>query len=221
MRSYACKMVCAAGTGLALLLTGAAGAGPKEDELVQHIIDGDVPAVKALLRAHVDVNARDEVKGAPVLERAISDLDWKRRFGFYPEADLQLLQTQQIEALKLLIGAGADLEERDNDKATALVFAAGEGGNDSQSPGQIAAVKLLLERGARVDAANFAGDTALHEAARRGYLESIRLLLAHGADRSLKDGHGETAQDLVKPGPDHLPMSDARRREVVELLRAK
>jgi hypothetical protein len=209
------------GIALALLLTGAARAGPKEDELVQHIVDGEVPAVKALLLRHVNVNARDEVTGAPVLERAIAGLDWKRGFGFYPEADLKILQAQQIEALKLLIGAGADLEERDNDKATALVFAAGEGGNDSQSPEQIAPVKLLLERGARVDAADVDGDTALHRAARRGYLESIRLLLAHGADRSLKDGHGETAEDLVKPGPDHLPMSEARRRQVIELLRGK
>jgi hypothetical protein len=221
MKSPSGALPCAVGTALALLLTGAARAGPNDDALVQDIVDGDVPAVKALLRGPANVNARDEVKGAPVLERAIAGLDWKRRFGFYPEADLQVLEGRQTEALKLLIGAGADLEERDNDKATALVFAAGEGGNDSQSPEQIGAVKLLLEHGAHVDAANLVGDTALHQAARRGYLESIRLLLAHGANRTLRNAHGETALDLAKPGPDHPPMSEARRREVIALLSGK
>jgi hypothetical protein len=221
MRSYPWTVICAAGTALGLLVAATAQAGRNEDKLVQQIVDGHVPAVKALLRGHVNVNARDEVQGASVLERAISDLDWKRRFGFYPEADLQVLQADQIEALKLLIGAGADIEARDNNKATALIFAAGRGGNDSQSPEQIAAVNLLLERGARIDAADAAGETALDEAARRGYLESIRLLLEHGANRSLKNKYGETAEDLAKPGPDHPAISDARRQEVTELLRSK
>ena len=57
--------------------------------------------------------------------------------------------------------------------------------------GHIAAVRLMLERGADVNARERA--TALHEAALRGDRDLVEMLLDHGADPSVHDAyHGAT-----------------------------
>jgi len=47
-------------------------------------------------------------------------------------------------------------------------------------------VKLLLEKGAKVDERDSDGTTALWEASDDGYLEIVRLLLKYGADVDIK-----------------------------------
>lgn len=55
-------------------------------------------------------------------------------------------------------------------------------------------LRLMLEHGAKPDAINFWGSTALHQAARRdNRLSMIELLLDHGGDPALPDRHGESA----------------------------
>ncbi|KAL6754083.1 ankyrin repeat-containing domain protein [Haematococcus lacustris] len=55
-------------------------------------------------------------------------------------------------------------------------------------------VRLLLNRGALVDARTHAGQaTALHRAAAQGHVPVLQLLLAAGADARLQDSDGETA----------------------------
>jgi hypothetical protein len=61
--------------------------------------------------------------------------------------------------------------------------------------GDIFQLRMLIESGVRVDAANYDGRTALHLAAGRGNVEMVELLLSHGADSSLKDRHGRDALD--------------------------
>lgn len=63
----------------------------------------------------------------------------------------------------------------------------------AQSP---ATTRLLLDHGASVQAvAHTLKQQPLHRAAMRGDVESIGLLLDHGADREAVDGSGETALD--------------------------
>lgn len=54
-------------------------------------------------------------------------------------------------------------------------------------------MRLLLDRGARVDPRNGAAQTPLMLAAAQGHLDCARALLDAGADRSLADSRGETA----------------------------
>src|SRR5207249_4107292 len=63
-------------------------------------------------------------------------------------------------------------------------------------------VELLIARGTPVDGRGSpAAHTPLHEAAFNGDLPLVGLLLASGADRSLRTGEGETALDIaVKQG---------------------
>jgi ankyrin repeat protein len=103
-----------------------------------------------------------------------------------------------------LLELGADPRSAEDDGFTALHGAAWFY--------NYAVCELLLEHGAPVNAINEKGRTALHELARSKYFDSAFLdsdraanivraadvLLAHGADRRIKDKEGRTAFDLFK-----------------------
>ncbi|PYR35871.1 MAG: hypothetical protein DMF90_12140 [Acidobacteria bacterium] len=74
--------------------------------------------------------------------------------------------------LQLLLESGADINASNNNGSTALMWAAGDP----------AKVRLLLDRGAAVDAKTKDGTTAILAAAQRGSAESMRLILARGAN---------------------------------------
>ena len=57
--------------------------------------------------------------------------------------------------------------------------------------------RLLLEKGAAVNAQSEKGFTALMKACWTGHLEAARLLLEQGADRTLKANSGHTAMTLA------------------------
>jgi ankyrin repeat protein len=68
-----------------------------------------------------------------------------------------------------------NVDERDEDGATALDWAA--------SNGNVEAIKALLELGADKDAKTANGATALHLAADHGHVEAIKVLAELGADK--------------------------------------
>jgi ankyrin repeat protein len=59
-------------------------------------------------------------------------------------------------------------------------------------------VELLLERGATVNARTSTDKrTPLHWTAQEGHLETLRLLIKHGADATAQDIHGLAATDVA------------------------
>ena len=91
--------------------------------------------------------------------------------------------TGSLEAMKLLLAAGADANASDNFGVTPLMFAA----RDS------AKVHLLLDAGAHANEKSRQGQTALLIAASTaGSLETVRLLIAKGADPKVIGNGGRT-----------------------------
>lgn len=110
------------------------------------------------------------------------------------------------QIIRLLLEAGADPKIPTADLTTPLMAAAGLGHGTYQpgqrrgtrSPSAEAAVKLLIEAGADVNAVNEGSFTALHGAAFRGLNEVIQLLVDHGANINAQDFQGRTAYRIAE-----------------------
>ena len=80
---------------------------------------------------------------------------------------------------------------------------------DAVHRGDKKAVERLLEAGAKINAQNQDGETALLVAARRGRKELVEFLIKWGADVNIKDREGETALMLA---------TKCRNKELVAVL---
>jgi ankyrin repeat protein len=78
-----------------------------------------------------------------------------------------------------------------------------------QPRGHTEFARMLLERGAMIDARGELGRTPLHWAARTDRTEVVRLLLERGADAHVRDEYGDTPSELGSRWGHH---------EIVELL---
>lgn len=94
------------------------------------------------------------------------------------DGDLQTVQ-EIVQAAPELVNCRDDFEN------TPLILAA-------EHPGNTAVIELLLERGARINATNQLGRTALVEAASIGDLPNVALLLSYKADLSVVTNEQET-----------------------------
>jgi ankyrin repeat protein len=104
--------------------------------------------------------------------------------GFYPLGLAAFFGHRQIA--EYLLDSGADVNQAaDNAFKVAPIHAA-------VSNGDIETVRLILERGADINARQQNGFTALHGAAGAGRADLVELLLAHGADRHALTDDGKT-----------------------------
>ena len=132
--------------------------------LVTAVKQGDHAAVRALLKARVDVNT-PEADGTTALHWAV--------------------QQAEGQTVDLLIGAGAKVNAANRYSATPLRLAAINGSAEM--------LQKLLSAGADPHAMSV-GEPVLHTAARSGRAEAVRVLLAAGADVNAKEVlRGQTA----------------------------
>ena len=200
-----------AGTGAvakALLDAGAPVDGQPEDPetpLITAASYGDAEVARVLIDAGADLeaNAAPDAGGVPggtaLLHAAV--------FGMTDVLDLLVAAGARVHSIEEAAAAGdvsrwlkpeTPLEGR----IRALVMAA-----DHQ---RLDVIDRLVEAGTPVDAvdAEF-GRQALRLAAQNGRPASVRRLLTHGADPTLRDEQGRTALDLCRPehryldGPGH------------------
>jgi ankyrin repeat protein len=90
-----------------------------------------------------------------------------------------------VEAVRLLLAAGADARARLAYKEDTLLHLAAK-------KGQLDAIKLLLDAGAAINAEGSQNETPLHAAVRDGRLEAVKLLIARGADLASKGRPGRS-----------------------------
>ncbi|MCK5171510.1 MAG: ankyrin repeat domain-containing protein [Bacteroidales bacterium] len=94
------------------------------------------------------------------------------------------------EIVKILIKKGVDVNNKDNTDRTALIYA-------STGP-FVETVQLLIDNKAEINVYdNVEHFTALMFAASEGQLEVVKVLMANGADASLKDIDGDTAENFA------------------------
>jgi ankyrin repeat protein len=149
---------------------------------------GHLKALKLLIEAGADVNAKDD-EGSTPLHQAVA--------------------TNQYECVKELAKAeGIDLEARDATLATPLAVAA--------TLNLVPIVKLLISKKAQLDAGDERDFTPLHHACAYGYLETVQILLTAGANpnaatliddttpfqQAVFNGHHELLETLLEHGAD-------------------
>ena len=183
-----------------------------------------VPLVRALLEHGADPNVR-LTRGTPVRRWSHDFAFMDRWVGATPF--WLAARFLEVQMMRVLAAAGADPRLPSWDGATPLMAAAGQGYNrgggsafirdrrdfSSYNPVESAAlgstipaaeerlareaVAAALELGADVDAANDAGDTALHAAASHGMNSVIELLASRGADLRAENRRGQTPLALA------------------------
>lgn len=188
-----------------------------DGDMVRAIHDGDVDQVRRLL-----------AKGHSTRSPAI--------IGRYPPLHLALA-ADQPEIVRVLIGAGADVDQpadRDqrplhiavvNGRKPALLALLIDAGADLEAPeakghrplhaaaevGQVAALECLLDRGAELEARTHAGYTPLHIAAALGHLAFVKAAVARGADLSATSDLGTPLETARAEGQTKVAKWLARR----------
>lgn len=172
---------------------------------------------KMLLKAGMDINYQD-CYGESILISATSHNDNEEIIKFLLEhgANTNLQNDNNETALmwacyedspktiKLLLEAGTDIGLQDDEGNTALMTWARS--ND--------AVKSFLDYGADIDHQNASGQTALMRACSNNRVNIIKVLVEYGADTTLLDNNGSSAQELS-----FLINTPHRHKDIVKLLK--
>jgi ankyrin repeat protein len=158
--------------GADVKLTGRSGISP----IAAASYAGNDVIVEALLARGADERAPDETGKPPIIYAAAG---------------------ARLDIVKRLLARNIDINARYSNDLTLLMWASGP---DEKAP-EAQAVKVvsyLLDAGAHIDDRDDRGRTALMIAAEGGHEEIADLLMARGADASLKDKTGKRAADLTR-----------------------
>lgn len=163
---------------------------------------GNLEIVNALLSQKADVNAREHLSGQTALMWAAAEghhqitatlIDNGANVHVRSNAGFTALHFSSLngsdESAQILVSMDAEINEISNDKMSPLLLAAASG-HDKLT-------QYLLEHGANPAITDFRGYTALHYAAlNKNMLESIRSLLASGADPNARLLNAESDHEL-------------------------
>ena len=156
--------------------------------------NGNARMVESLIRRGADVrktscrsswslgtsyDGKNDDSGTPL--SALVGFAWTRK---------EISDTECRKILRMLIEAGADIDEADAPGRTPLHIAAGAGKVSPRRP-ILRALQGLLDSGADVHK-TYDEDTALHIVTRGHHAEAVRLLVEHGSDTNQRGSYDET-----------------------------
>jgi len=138
--------------------------------LQESALGGMLQNVVQLIQAGVNVNAPDSAGRTSLMFAAFNG---------------------HTDIVRILLDTGAETEMMDSTGRTALIYC---------STGPFPeTVELLLERDAGINVAdNDENFTALMYAAAEGNLEVVKILLEHGADKTMQDIDGDNAESFAR-----------------------
>jgi ankyrin repeat protein len=184
--------------------------------------DGDPPPIGSGKLSSLSFVRQLVARGADIDARLEKGESGRGRFtttGSTPF--LMAARASDVPLMKVLIELGADVKLANADNCTPLLAAAGVGalGDGDESAGTdeeaFAAVKLLLEIGADINAVDDNGETVMHGAAYQSRFNLVPLLAEHRADIKVwnrKNKAGWTPQTIAygnrpgnfRPSPDTI-----------------
>ncbi|XP_053488708.1 kinase D-interacting substrate of 220 kDa B isoform X6 [Ictalurus furcatus] len=165
--------------------------------IFSHVEEENLPALRAYLDKHRDVDSRSDNGQTPLMlaaeQGSVEIVQELIRRGANVELDdvdcwtalISASKEGHVEVVKELLANNANLEHRDMGGWSALMWGAYKG--------RVEVVRLLLEKGANP---NITGQYSVYPiiwAAGRGHAEIVRLLLQHGAKVNCSDKYGTTA----------------------------
>src|SRR5207249_8535195 len=117
---------------------------------------------------------------------------------------LRAAKAGDVAAMRLLLEKGADAKLATRAGINPLMAAAGLGSKEEDTTGRhktqsdaIEAIRLCLEAGIDINAADSSGRTAVYGAALQGFAQVVQFLADHGAKLDNKDSRGRTALDAA------------------------
>jgi uncharacterized protein len=162
--------------------------------------------------SHLDVAKLLVEKGADVNARYTKTIPPRQAQGNINVAPgstalYRAVRAIDLASVKLLVDAGANPSLALTDGSTPLMAAAGlgapRGGDEEVSEAgdrndPVDVIKVLVEKGADVNAANDAGMTPMHYAVQRGVDRIIEYLASKGARFDVKNKQGRSPADLAR-----------------------
>jgi len=167
---------------------------------------GDIVTAKLLLKAGVDINAKDKMGWSPLHVSANYGRKTMVAFLLNRKANIDApgkdgrtplhvnVASQNPDILKILLENKANIQAKDQHGQTPLHLAAC---HRSQELG-ITIIKTLIFHQAEILAKDAQGQTPLHTAAGCGRLDVVKLLVRLGADLTAEDKAGRTPLSIAQ-----------------------
>lgn len=160
------------------------------------IAGGNLPTAKGLLARGANLH----IYGVQLLFISANNLrldivKWLTEEGVSAEQANSAMwsATNDLEILKSLVDAGLSARQERYSGLTPLHYVCrGDKGENVKK------LQMVIDLEAEINALGPKGRTPLHYAAQGGYARSVEMLLAAGADKSIRDSLGQTALDLAR-----------------------
>lgn len=168
--------------------------------LMRAIAAGDTALAGQLLTAEPSLASRPLETGATRLGAKDFFFDHISHYVYGGDTALHVAAAgYQLEMVRDLVAAGADVSARNRRGAQPLHYAAdGRPGSSHWSPAaQAATIACLIDAGAEPNAADSSGVTPLHRAVRTRCAAAVRALLDGGADPGRANKSGSTPLKLA------------------------